>query len=106
MNLERKEGAVTQRTVPGPALYYLSSAPVGAAKATVGILHGYADHCARYTHVMDAWAEAGVACIAMDMRGHGRAAGTRGYGARFDEFLDDAAELARMVREKAGGGPC
>ena len=104
--LRHDEGAVTQRAVPGPALYFMSTLPEGAPKAMVGVLHGYADHGARYAGVMDAWAEKGIASVALDMRGHGRATGTRGYCARFDEFLDDAAELARLVADRARGAPC
>jgi alpha-beta hydrolase superfamily lysophospholipase len=99
------EGSVTQRAVPGPALYFTAVAP-DAPKAHVGILHGYADHGARYLHVMHAWAEQGIASVALDMRGHGRASGVRGHCARFEEFLDDAAELARLVRDRARGGAC
>jgi alpha-beta hydrolase superfamily lysophospholipase len=104
MSVEREEGAVTQRAVPGPALYFVSAIPEGA-KAIVGVLPGYADHAARYVHVMDHWAERAIGTVALDMRGHGRAAGTRGYCARFDEFLDDAAELARLVSDRAHGAP-
>ena len=100
------EGALTQRAVPGPALYFTSTLPERAPKAMVGVLHGYADHAARYAHVMDLWAEKGIASVALDMRGHGRATGPRGYCSRFDEFLDDAAELARLVSDRARGAPC
>jgi alpha-beta hydrolase superfamily lysophospholipase len=102
----RDEGAVTQRAVPGPALYFVSAAPAEAPRAVVGLLHGYADHAARYAHVMEAWAKAGIATVALDMRGHGRAAGTRGYCGRFEEYLDDATELARLVRDRARGAAC
>jgi alpha-beta hydrolase superfamily lysophospholipase len=105
MTIQHDEGAVTQRAVPGPALYFTSAMPDGDARAVVGILPGYADHAARYAHVMDAWAERGIGSVALDMRGHGRAAGTRGYCARFDEFLDDAAEIARLVSDRARGAP-
>ena len=100
--IQHDEGAVTQRAVPGPALYFTSAIPE-APKAFVGLLHGYADHAARYAHVMDLWAERGIGTVALDMRGHGRATGTRGYCARFDEFLDDAAELARLVSDRSRG---
>jgi acylglycerol lipase len=101
----RDEGSVTQRATPGPALFFTSVTP-DAPKAWVGLLHGYADHGARYTHVMESWAERGIGSVALDMRGHGRAAGTRGHCARFEEFLDDAGELARMVRDRARGSAC
>jgi alpha-beta hydrolase superfamily lysophospholipase len=104
MTIQHDEGAVTQRAVPGPALYFVSALPE-APKAIVGILHGYADHGARYAHVMDHWAERGIGSVAIDMRGHGRATGTRGYCSRFDEYLDDAAELARLVSDRSRGAP-
>jgi alpha-beta hydrolase superfamily lysophospholipase len=106
MTITHDEHALTRRAVPGPSLYLVSATPEGAPKATVGILHGYAEHGGRYRHVMDAWAEANVASVAVDMRGHGRATGPRGHCDLFDEFLEDAAELARVVTERAQGGAC
>jgi alpha-beta hydrolase superfamily lysophospholipase len=105
MNVQHDEGAVTQRAVPGPALYFTASLPAGAPKAMLGFIPGYADHSARYAHVMDYWADRGIGTVAIDTRGHGRATGQRGYVTRFDEYLDDAAELARLVGDRARGAP-
>jgi alpha-beta hydrolase superfamily lysophospholipase len=105
MPVHHDEGAVTQRAVPGPALYFTSAMPEGAPKAVVGVVHGYADHGARYAHVMDFWASHGIGSVAIDLRGHGRATGARGFVARFDEYLDDAAELARLVADRARDAP-
>jgi alpha-beta hydrolase superfamily lysophospholipase len=106
VTVKHDEHALTRRAVPGPSLYLVSATPEGTPRATVGILHGYAEHGARYLHVMDAWAEANIASVAVDMRGHGRATGPRGHCDRFDEFLEDAAELTRVVSERAQGGAC
>ena len=106
MSIKHEEAALTQRAVPGPALYSITTLPEKPPIAVIGLLHGYADHSARYARVMDAWAERGIATVALDMRGHGRASGRRGDCARFDEFLDDAAELARLVADRAHGAPC
>jgi alpha-beta hydrolase superfamily lysophospholipase len=106
MSMTHDEHVLTRRADPGPSLFVVRATPEGEPKATVGILHGYADHAARYLHVMDAWAEVGLACIAIDMRGHGRAEGPRGYCRRFDEYLADAQELATLVRESSRGGAC
>jgi alpha-beta hydrolase superfamily lysophospholipase len=104
MPIHRDEGAVTQRAVPGPALYFTSVMP-DAPKALVGVVHGYADHAARYGHVMDRWAEKGLGSVAIDLRGHGRATGARGFVRRFDEYLDDTSELARLLVDRAPKGP-
>ncbi len=101
-----QEGPLARDKTAGPTLYTVRYRPPATPKATIGIIHGYADHSARYAHVQDAWATAGLASIAIDLRGHGRSAGARGYCDRFGEFLDDAAELTRVVTEEAAGGPC
>jgi alpha-beta hydrolase superfamily lysophospholipase len=97
-------GVVRRRIASGPALHYVSRSPA-APRAAVGILHGYADHAGRYAHVMEAWADSGIASVALDMRGHGRAAGARGYCSRFSDYLDDAAELSWLLEQHAPGCP-
>ena len=104
MTIELDEGAVN-RTGSAPSLYYASAMPTGSAKAVLGIIPGYADHGARYAHVMGALAEHGIGSVAVDLRGHGRAQGTRGFCNRFDEYLDDARELRRLVGARAKGAP-
>jgi alpha-beta hydrolase superfamily lysophospholipase len=105
MNIELDEGALKKRGKAGPDLYYASAMPKDGTKAVLGIIHGYADHSARYAHVMGALAEHGIGSVAIDMRGHGRALGTRGFCQRFDEFLDDARELRDLVTTRAKGAP-
>jgi alpha-beta hydrolase superfamily lysophospholipase len=105
MTIELDEGTLGKRAGNGPDLYYASAMPPSGLKAVLGIIHGYADHGARYRHVMGALAEHGIGSVAIDMRGHGRAAGTRGFCNRFDEFLDDAREVRRLVDERAKGAP-
>jgi alpha-beta hydrolase superfamily lysophospholipase len=100
MSIDVDEGIVGKR-VRGPDLYFASAMPADPPKAVLGILHGYADHGARYRHVMGALAEHGIGSVALDLRGHGRALGPRGFCERFDEFLDDARELRRLVEDRA-----
>jgi alpha-beta hydrolase superfamily lysophospholipase len=104
MTIELDEGTVT-RSGSGPSLYFASAMPTSGAKAVLAIVPGYADHGARYAHVMGALAEHGIGSVAIDLRGHGRAQGPRGFCLRFDEFLDDARELRRLVETRAKGAP-
>ena len=99
------EGKLVRRKTSGPELYFHATFADGTPRVVVPVIHGYADHGARYAHVMDAWAERGITSIAIDVRGHGRAAGVRGYCDRFDQYLDDAAELVHLVDERAPGLP-
>jgi len=43
--------------------------------------------------------------VAVDLRGHGRAAGRRGYCERFEEYLDDLQDFSHAVHERAAGLP-
>jgi alpha-beta hydrolase superfamily lysophospholipase len=99
MMIQLDEGALKKRTTAGPELYYASAKPSEKKdiKAVLGMVPGYADHGARYAHVMGAFAEHGIGTTIIDLRGHGRALGTRGFCSRFDEFIDDVSELRRLV---------
>ncbi len=99
-----EEGTIKGRTGGGPALYFRAKLPE-SPRAVLGLLHGYADHAARYDHVAEALAARGIGVVALDMRGHGRSEGTRGYCERFSEFLSDAGELGKLVDERAKGLP-
>src|SRR5687767_80162 len=105
MTIELDEGAWNKRSGSGPALYYASAMPSGGAKAFLAMIPGYADHGARYAHVQGALAEHGIASTIIDLRGHGRAEGTRGFCNRWSDFLDDARELRRLVENRAKGAP-
>ena len=96
----RDQGALARLSAAGPSLYFYSVLPDGAPRAVVGVVHGYGEYGARYIRVMDAWAQRGLASIAVDLRGHGRALGRRGYVERFGDYLDDLRELERLVLEK------
>ena len=102
MSIELDEGSV-EASSGGPSLYYASAMPTGGPKAVLAIIPGYADHGARYAHVMGALAEHGIGSVAIDLRGHGRAQGPRGFCMRFEEFLDDARELRRLVEAARQG---
>ena len=106
MTIELDEGTVTRSGASSsPSLYFASAMPSSGAKAVLAMVPGYADHGARYAHVMGALAEHGIGSVAIDLRGHGRAQGPRGFCLHFDEFLDDARELRRLAETRAKGAP-
>lgn len=71
-------------------------APIVQAKATLLVIHGYADHAERYRELAVALADIGVDTTAVDMRGHGRSAGQRGYVKSFTDYHADV-EAARAA---------
>jgi alpha-beta hydrolase superfamily lysophospholipase len=79
-------------------------------KAVVQIVHGMAEHSARYQHVAQALVEAGYAVYAGEHRGHGQLAMVKGelgdFGARgFQGLVDDMAVLTRHASARHPGLP-
>lgn len=58
-------------------------------KAVVAIVHGLGEHCGRYEHWAGYFNQAGYACMAFDLRGHGKSEGNRGYTPSFATLWDD-----------------
>jgi alpha-beta hydrolase superfamily lysophospholipase len=100
----RQDGVLSRSETAGPALYFHATWP-DKPRVAVALLHGYAEHGARYAHVADAWSERGIATLAIDLRGHGRSEGRRGHCAAFQDFLDDGTELEHLVRDRLPGLP-
>jgi alpha-beta hydrolase superfamily lysophospholipase len=106
VGVRHDESPLVRRATPGPTLYFNATFPADSdPRAVVGLIHGFADYGGRYAHVARAWAERGLATIAVDLRGHGRAEGPRGSCLRFREYHDDVSELKELVRERTGELP-
>jgi len=73
----------------GHTLLYRAVKPAGDAWARLVLVHGYGEHLGRHVHFLRWLAERGVACYALDLRGHGLSQGVRGYVGRWEEYLDD-----------------
>jgi alpha-beta hydrolase superfamily lysophospholipase len=93
--IRRYELATRSRS--GETLFRRGWLPTGRARATVLIVHGFAEHSGRYEHVGQWLAEHGFATHAYDHRGHGRSTGIRCYVDRFDDYLDDLALVLEQV---------
>jgi alpha-beta hydrolase superfamily lysophospholipase len=77
--------------------------PPGPVSARLLIVHGYGEHAGRYIHFMQWLAERGVASEAIDLRGHGRSPGRRGFVVRWDEYIDDLKAFLDRDREHIDG---
>lgn len=76
----------------GTALHATWWEPEGSPKGVVCRIHGLGEHSGRHAHVAERLAEAGYAVAMVDLRGHGRSAGTRGHTPLRDA-LDDVEAL-------------
>lgn len=74
----------------------------GDPKASMLIVHGLGEHCARWDHVGRYFADRGYAVYSFDLRGHGRSGGSRIDVEAFDEFVADVSLVARYDVMPAG----
>lgn len=67
---------------------------------TFVIVHGLGEHSGRYRHMAEWFAPLGADLHAMDLRGHGRSGGQRGYAPSLKALLDDIDIV--IARARAG----
>jgi acylglycerol lipase len=96
--MEQKEG--TFKGTGGLTLYWHAWLPEGKPKAIIVVVHGIAEHIARYTNLVNFAVPLGYAVYGPDHQGHGRSEGTRSYIARFTVYLDDLKTFFDMVRKE------
>ncbi len=93
------------KTGDGTRLFAQRWAPSGTIRAELVLVHGFAEHCGRYWKLADELNRRGMAVSAVDLRGHGRSSGTRGFVQHFDEYGADVEALLEMVREQGVEAP-
>ena len=102
--LGMQESTFTLRTSDGVALFVYRWLPEQPAKAAVQIVHGWAEHAARYATLAETLCRNGYAVYAHDLRGHGRTASTPadlGYFAPIDGWnkcINDLWQLNQRIR--------
>jgi len=79
--------------------------PAAALRASVVLVHGYAEHSSRYDHVGRWLVERGYAVHAFDLRGHGKSEGERVLVRSFAQHLDDLDAFVARARERTPGVP-
>lgn len=87
----------------GLNIFTANQLPTGDPKAIVLVVHGYGEHCGRYTHVIEALAHAGFAAYALDHCGHGQSEGLRAYFDSFDQPITHLKEYMDRVKAKHAG---
>jgi len=79
--------------------------PDREVEAVVCIVHGMGEHGGRYRPVAEALRQEGFSAYAIDQRGHGRTAGTRGHASSVQQLATDAAKLIEWAAERHPGRP-
>ena len=68
--------------------------------AVLNLVHGFGEHCGRYSELAEHLNEHGIEVIGVDLRGHGRTIGQRGVSRQYADIHGDVraliAEAARL----------
>jgi alpha-beta hydrolase superfamily lysophospholipase len=72
----------------------------GEHRRALAIVHGFAEHSARYDHVARWFAERDFRVHAFDQRGHGESEGPRNHTPSFARLLDDVERFLALVRRE------
>ena len=75
-----------------------------AQKRVLASVHGGGEHSGRYQHFAHFLKSEFDCIVALDLRGHGRSKGTRGYVAAFDEHTSDVLAWWDHLLPLTGGG--
>jgi acylglycerol lipase len=89
----------------GLKLFEQSWYPADEPKGFVIIVHGYAEHCARYKFVAKHLTDNGYAVFSFDLRGHGRSEGAKTFINSYDEYLSDLDLFLSRVKAQAKEKP-
>lgn len=72
--------------------------PDGPARATVLLVHGYAEHSGRYEPLAGWLSRHDITLVGFDLRGHGRSGGASVFVHSFDEYVADLHCAVRYAR--------
>ena len=68
-------------------LRYQCWLPLDDPRAVLLLVHGLAEHCGRYTNLVNYFVPKGYAVYSYDQRGHGKSQGIPGYVEQFSYFV-------------------
>ncbi|MEY3403103.1 MAG: Phospholipase YtpA [Cyanobacteriota bacterium] len=99
----RQEGKFSG--VGGLDLYYQSWHPGGEVRGILAIVHGLGGHSGLYKTIVEYLLPREYAVYALDLRGHGRSSGQRGYINTWAEFRDDLQAFLKLIQQQQPGYP-
>lgn len=94
--MERDEGTFGGHG--GLPLYYQRWRGEDRPRAVLALVHGFGEHGGRYPYLVRHLVPGGYTVYALDLRGHGRSPGPRGYIRRWQEYREDVDRFLAMVR--------
>jgi alpha-beta hydrolase superfamily lysophospholipase len=86
-------------------LFYQSWAPDDQARASLGIVHGFAEHSGRYSNVVEYFVPRTFKVYGFDLRGHGRSGGRKNFIQSWDDYRGDVKAFIDLIRKEEVGSP-
>jgi acylglycerol lipase len=78
---------------------------IPSPKAMILIVHGLCEHLGRYNYTTSRLTNWGYSVYRLDLRGHGRSGGERGYVESYERFIEDTDLVANIARQENPGLP-
>ncbi len=72
--------------------------PETQIKAVVVLVHGFGEHCLRYTPYIELFAQAGIAFVGYDIQGHGQSDGKRGKIFSYQSLLNEISFVLKKTQ--------
>ena len=79
---------------------YIHHWSVSNPVAQLVIVHGFAEHGYRYSHLAEALNQAQIEVYGYDHRGHGKSGGLQSYINRFKDYTDDLSQVLGQYRSE------
>ena len=113
--IDREEQAVTQvartasertfHTAEGLQILFRVWQPTEQPRAVLCIVPGFNSHSGYYAWVAEELTSAGLAVLAVDLRGRGKSDGERFYITKFSDYVDDVAGMVNAAKSTYSGVP-
>ncbi|NDJ20784.1 alpha/beta fold hydrolase [Nostoc sp. B(2019)] len=95
----------TFKGIGGLDLYYQSWCPEGKVRGVLAVVHGLGGHSGLYSNIVQHLIPLKYAVYALDLRGHGRSPGRRGYINAWNEFREDLRAFIQLIQIQQPGYP-
>jgi alpha-beta hydrolase superfamily lysophospholipase len=73
--------------------------PEDSVKAVIVLVHGFGEHCSRYTPYVSKFTEDNIAVLGFDLQGHGKTEGKRGVILSYDSLMSDIDMALNKAKE-------
>lgn len=96
--MHHREGIVNSKD--GINLYYQTWHPDGTERAILAIVHGLGGHSGFYENIVKHLIPKNYAIYGIDLRGHGKSPGQRGYINSWSEYRDDVESFLKLIESQ------